>query len=112
MPARQPSNQDLLDAIHAHSLNGEVKELRALLPDLRVVSSLAPSVPPLQRLAAHVETLVTDAVEREERATTFRTLRRWLSRPINLARTVMTLAAMAVTVAYYLFVMHHPNGGL
>lgn len=104
---KQPSNAELLAAIHAHSLNGEVQEFRQMLPGLRVVAGLAPSVPALQKVAAHADVIVSSAVDKENRDTTWRTLGGWLKKPMNMIVTLIPLVAAVATIAY-LVVNKHP----
>lgn len=83
---RHVTNEDLADelaaikaALHAASLNGETKAIRELAkatPDLLVVAKLAPSVPALQKVAAHADAVVADAEATEERRAGVRWLRK------------------------------------
>lgn len=76
--APRVSNEQLLEAIRNQGLNGEGKELKALLPQLRIVAGLSEAVPALHRLAEHVEEIVGHAQASEDNSTTWRTIKRWV----------------------------------
>jgi hypothetical protein len=76
--ASRVTNEQLLEEIKKSQGNGEIRQLKALLPNLEVVAgTLAPIAGSLQRLAIYAEVLVADAQATKDREVTFRTLARW-----------------------------------
>jgi len=71
------TNEQLLEEIKKAQGNGEIRQLKTLLPRLEVVASLADDVPALKEIATYRRPLVEDAQKERDREGACRTLDRW-----------------------------------
>lgn len=110
MPVRRVTNEQLSDDIGSlreefrkGSLNGEAKALRELAEHVPALISVAEAAPSLIRLATHVDTIVGQAKDAEDRSTMWATLKRrihWnvLRPPLYFVLGAFVVAAMTLYV--------------